>query len=617
MGVNVLCERDEYEVLTSFLEALSVLLQDSDDREAKEKIQEGLRKIKEISTYVVLGEEGVGKTSLLRVLFKDVFTVDDDMFGDICEYRWGEQDFVTPMKDGVQKKFVSSDNMRGIAVVDTKGINRMGETVLAKLKEMANGSDAVFAVFALDNIRSPQMWNIIERMPKKQIVCFLTKCDAVAAEDLNKNLQKMRDYMREAGIAVPVFMVSMKEDGMYPCMAEMEKVRSFIRKSIIGENPMLKKQQENIEEIKNMLVQLRKSFALRKEQYESDADILQKINTSLDSYVLNHKQVISKFTDRLAADIEEVFDKYEQEIISVMDRRRFHDKNEFIKHLEGENADCQEEMTDSVNKRMRAVMNECLDDLEIVFQEAVGYFNERENILELKDSFYGSIASSRAAIAKETKEAAVRAGEFYRTLRGASEEMFLQIWNEWKKYDNKIMARKTVSTVAGAGAGVTVGAVGAGALSTFVKGGVQSAGEIVSAQGMSTFFNVAAKLTCSVVGKVALVGMCGTCMIVGAVAVNAIAKKLYDPWAAAGMEKNVQECIQQFRTEVAKNRSIMTVQMTEQVAEMFEGELAKIDACFTEFRISVNVEGEKLPLLQQTLETVGDMEERIRKIEGA
>ena len=83
------------------------------------------------------------------------------------------------------------------------------------------------------------------------------------------------------------------------------------------------------------------------------------------------------------------------------------------------------------------------------------------------------------------------------------------------------------------------------------------------------------------------------------------------------MEKNTLECIQQFQEEVSRIRKVMVKQVTDQVIDLFDRELALVDGCFTDFRISVNVEGENLPLLQRKLEKIERLEEHIRNMEGS
>lgn len=600
MKENILCEREEQTVLTNLFEELSGLMQDSDNKEVKDQIHESLRKINDTSSYLVLGEEGVGKTSLLRAIFQEILPKQDDIDGDICEYRWGETDYESPVTEGIQKRFVSSDNMRGISIVDTKGINRFGKDTLEKIKEMTQTCSAVFVVLDAGNIKSARVWDMLEAFPKKRMIFFLSKCDIVSPDVLKENMEKVRLYMKEGNIDAPVFPVSISGDCTNVGISRMESVRNYIRKQVVGDNPMLKKQQENINEMKETIAQFQESFLLRKKQYESDARILQKINDSLDKYVFNHRKIVREFTNKLAEEINKDIDNYEQEIISKMDpykiKERFKTQEDFADYLNMVNDNYRSMMNDSVNRKTINVMKSCMHDLEVVFQEATGYFNERENILALNDRFYGSLSQSRRQISKETKETALMAGKFYTTLSDASEELFLQVWNERKKYDYKIAMRKILSVFAG---GTTGGAItGAMAATDAIKG--------IAIKGL-TSVSISDP---EPVTKTILIAV-----ILSWLAINTIAKKLYDPMAANKMEKNVQECIQQFSQEVNRIRKVMIEQVTSQVTDLFEKELANIDSCFTDFRISVNVESERLPLLEQRAETVSTLMKQINEME--
>lgn len=614
MKENILCERKEQTVLSTLFEELSGLLQDSDDREIKDHIQESLRKMNDTCSYIVLGEEGVGKTSLLRAVFQEILPEQGDMGGDLCEYRWGETDYESPLMEGIQKKFVSSDNMRGISIIDTKGINRVGKNTLEKIREMTEACSAVFVVFDAGNVKSTRLWDIIETFPKKKMIFFLTKSDTVSPETLRQNMAKVRAYMQDGNIDAPVFPVSVAEE------FGLDSARGYIRDQVIGKNPMLKKQQESIREMETMLAQYQDSFLQRKQQYESDMVILQKINASLDAYVSNHKEIVADFTGKLAAEISKDIDLYEQEIISKMDpykiKERFKTQDDFTDYLNLVNDNYKAMMNDSVNRKTVEVMKNCMHDLEIIFQEASGYFNERENILALNDRFYGSISQSRRQIVSETRELSIVAGQFYTTMSDASMNLFLQVWQEREKYDNKIAMRKFLSTLAGGGTGGAAGAIGTAAFANFVGGGFEAAiTGLISGTGGATVAAVGGSALTTVTELATGAAFIAIGAIASAFVINAIAKKIFDPRAAEKMEKNVQECIRQFQDEVNHTRELMIEQVTGQVTNLFESELAKIDGCFTDFRISVNVESQKIPMLEQKTETIDKLMRQIKEME--
>lgn len=615
MKANILCEREEQTILSNLFEGMSTLLQDSDEVDEKEKIKQALQNMTNTTSYIILGEEKTGKTSLLRFLFQNIFEVTEDMVGEVCEYRWGEQEFTTPLIDGFQKKFVTSENMKGLSIIDTKGLNCVNETALMKIKNSAEKSDAVFVVLDASRVTSSRLWDIIESFPSKRMLFFLTKCDLISSEELGKNIEKVKCYMRESNMQAPIFPVSITKDESIEGTATLEEVRLHIRNYLIGANPMLNKQMQNVAETRKLLVQLQESFSLRKKQYVSDAEILQKINYSMDDYVANHKKVIADLIGKLTIEINKDIDDYEKEIISKLDpykiKERFRKKEDFQDYLNMVNDNYKTMMNDSVNRKTIEAIKGCMHDLEIVFQEAVGYFNTRENILELNDRFYGSLSKSRQMMVAETKETIVATGELYRTLSDASETLFMQIWKEREKYDARIRNRKMLSTLGGSGTFGTAGAV-CGVLIG------KAAGKAAEKAALKIAGKEAAEVAAAVggpVGALAVIALVGIGVIVGAALINSITKTIYDPKAAEKMEEATQKCIEQFKTEVNNTRGKMIEQISAQITEIFEKELTSVDGCFSDFRMSVNIDEKKIPLLEQKLMEADRLLKQINAIE--
>lgn len=600
---NVLCEKNDQITLNNIFEDFKLLLQDSDATEEKEKVKISLKTMTDTTSYLVLGGQGVGKTSLLNAVFQNIASFSDTFPGEMCEYRWGEQDVLTPVSNGVQKKFVTAENMRGISIVDTKGINQFSAEMKSRVKEQIERSSAIFVVFSADSIRNPKLWDILEGCPQKRMLFFLTKCDLLSQETLQSNIEKVKRYMKDSGISAPIFPVSVTASGSQG-VADMEEVRTYIRENVIGKNPMLHKQMENVAEMRDIIVLLKDSFALRKQQYEFDYEILQKINQSLDDYMINHKKFLESFIGKVTAEINKDIDNYEREIISKLDphkiKERFKKREDFEAYLNMVNENYKTMMSDSINHKTIEAIKSCLRNLETIFKKATGYFNTRENILALNDKFYGSLSVSRRQMADETKEMVVSTEELYHTLSDASETLFMQIWNERKKHDTSIRMRRTLSFIggstAGAGLGTASGIAIGNAVTTVISGAAADAVSVATGA-----------LAGTLVGGIAVIALVGIGVIVGAALVNSIAKRLYDPKAANKMEENVRKCIEQFKEEVNRTRAEMIQQVTGQITTIFEDEIAYVDKCFMEFRISVNIDEKKIPLLDQKMQEVEEL----------
>ena len=633
--VNILCEKKNQIMLNDLFEDFRILLQDSDATEEKEKVKNSFKKMADNTAYLVLGEEGAGKTSLLNALFQEMTSFSDEFSGEICEYRWGEQELTTSPVDGVQKKFVTMENMRGISIVDTKGINRFTEESRKKVKEQIERSSAVFVVFAAEHIRSPKLWDVLEGCPQIRMIFFLTKCDLLSEKDLHSNVEKLKNYMEESGIFAPLFPISHYKETTRGDIVAIDEARAYIRDNVVGKNPMLNRQMENVAEMKRIIVQLKESFALRKQQYVSDFEILQKINCSLDTYMLNHKRFLDTFIGKVAAEINKDIDNYEREIISKLDpykiKERFQKREDFEDYLNLVNENYKTMMSDSINRKTIEAIKSCLHGLESVFKEATGYFNKRENILVLNDKFYGTLSTSRRKMSDESREMVVSTGELYRTLNGASETLFMQIWNERKKYDASIRTHKTLSGVGGGiaggatGAGLGLaglhaaglltgsGAVAAGSGAVAAGSGAVAAGSSAVAAGSGA---VAAAGTTVVAGAGAFVvaGLVVIGMIAGAALFRYISKSFFDPKTADKMEANTRKCIEQFKNEVDHTRIEMIEQVTRQIITIFENELANVDNCFAEFRMSVNIDEKKIPLLERRMQEAEDLLMKIESI---
>lgn len=253
---NILCEKKEHMVLNDLFDNFKILLQDTDANEEKEQIKNSLRKMTDNTAYIILGNAGVGKTTLLREIFDGMVSFSECLSSDLCEYRWGEQELLTPAVDGMCKQFVTSESIRGISIIDTIGIDVISADSLKNVRQQIQRSSVVFVVFDAGNIRSPKLWDVIEGCPEKRMIFLLTKCDLISEADLAQSIKKIKDYMRESGISAPLFAVNGSGNQEIADTVSPESVRIHVRDHVIGKNPILNKQMENVQEMKQILVQL-------------------------------------------------------------------------------------------------------------------------------------------------------------------------------------------------------------------------------------------------------------------------------------------------------------------------------------------------------------------------
>lgn len=606
--MNELCEREERGILNELYQDVLFLLKDSDVLEIKEQIKDALKNMSTTTTYVVIGEGQAGKTSLLKILFEDIIEIPEKMESDICEYRWGEQAAETLIEDGFQKKFFPVPELQGLSIIDSKGIREMSPNTLHKMKELVGISQVVFVVLDISNINSSKVWDVIEDNAQKNMIFFITKCDLVSEKDLQAVIEKTQLYIHDAGISAKLFPVTTKESKKMSGIVPIDSVRTYIKESIIGQNPILSKQQDNIYQLDKILSEFKESLSLRQRQYRSDAKILQKINNAMDHYVINQQEMIDTLITKVTREINKDIENYQHEIISKMDpykiKERFHCQEDFENYLNMVNDNYKKMMTDSINRKAVETMKECLHNLELVFQESVGYFNKRKEILRLEDKFYGSMSQSRRKLVDETRNVSIEVIDFYKTLTEASEELFLQIWHAREEYERSINTAGINSAICGGGGVGTVG----GAVGYFLAKSIVAMEQF---KKLETATAVAASLGIHV-------GLTFGLLIIGAIVggifIHKMAKPIYEAKAADKMEEAVKESINEFKQEVEHTRKSMIEQITEQITDLFSKELKFADNCFIEFRMSVNIDEQKLPELENKLEKAENLLKQIRRI---
>lgn len=601
---------EDKQVVQELLEQVSLVIKDSDALTEKEMVKTFLQKVSNTFSLVTIGSAQCGKTSFLDALFQGKLVNGQNLTSTIGihEIRHGAEPITFQVDRNHTRSFLTEDSFEGLAVIDTQGINMLSdEYTLSKLRDFITKSDVLLAIFSADSVGSFEVWDYLEEVESRKTVFVMTKCDAIAEELVARNELKLKQYMLDAGIQAPVFKVSalaekagrVEESGFY-------ELRKYIREQVIGINPVLTKQQENLKELKMMLADLSDSFALRKKQYEADAVILQKINAAMDSFVEENKEIVEELKSNLSISINKSIDEYQEEIIKRLDPYKIKElhqagRADFSNYLAFINDNYRERMTKSVNQMTQQSVCSYLSELEKVFQEATGYFHKRESLMKLDDRFYGTMAEGKRTALDTAERKLVVTQNYYTSLFDASEELFMKIWSAREEYDRKL----EVASVLGGGAGVVAGGVTAFGVANAAAGIVTAATAGTNAAAAAGIAAGAGTILWPIVGAV-----------VGAIVISKIAKKFAQAGAGADLDRAAREAIEEFKVEISKTRSEMLTQILETIDAIFERELALADKAFAEYRISVNIDSRNIPVLEQRMESVQALLLKLEEMEG-
>lgn len=605
---------EEQRAVQELLGLVKELIKDSDAAVEKELVRNFSMKVSEALRFVAAGDSGSGKTSLLHAVLPADLPHTGQSTQGIEEIRYGVQDMLLQVEPGYTRRFISNPELEGIAVYDMQGLDTMSSDALTThVRELVKKSDVLLLTFPVNKIRSFTIWEFLEGVDCKKMVFVMTGCDKVSPDVVKEQEMKLRSYMQEEGIRAQLYCVSLAEGQIEQSTAPL---RSYIQKEILGENPILTNQRNNMESLKHLLVDLQQSFQLRKKQYEADAAVLDKIDKSMNAFVERNEHVTEELKKQLRQVISQEIDEYQSSVIKRLDpykiKERFNGgEAAFLEYLSNTNENYKNQLNDKVSKETLRVVRGYLADLETVFEESTGFFRKRENLIGLEDQFYGSLAESRRGMIQKTETTMRTTSSFYQTLSEASEELFYKVWAAREKYDKGVEIGTTVGAAVGASAGFGIGLAGFHAASAAAAGAATIAEAAVGTAAAESAVATATAAGATAAGAVfwPVIG----CLI-GAVVIALIARRLAKACCGKNMMQALDDCILDFKKEVAQIKEQMIQEVMGVIDSIFGREMELVDKSFTEFRMSVNIDSKNIPVLEQKMVMVESLMDRITQI---
>ena len=624
---------EDRQVVEELLKNVNQVIKDSDALEEKESIRVFLQQVSEAMSFVVIGSSQVGKSSLLNALFQFAL-FDQENLEDtegFCEYRGGAEKTVVQPDEYTRRVFIPGETLNGLQAVDIPGIDQISrKDYLERIKEYIQRSSVLLAVYDARKVTDYKVWDFLEGVTARKVVFVLTKCDLAEPEVVEQNKERLKQYMSEAGLLAPVFKVSARwDEAGLADKSGMGELRQYISAHVIGENPVLRNQQENLTKLKTMLGELSVSFEKRVQQYDQDAAILRNISACLDSFVSKNQEHVDTLKESLRREIENHIHSYQTEIIAKLDPHKIKERfpngsADFVDYLNLMNEGYRKRMTDSVNRMTQESVQAYLAKLEKVFDEATGYLRTRKSLIALEDKFYGSMIESKKGMVQRTTHSAEAAKDYYHTLADASTELFTKLWKARGDRDRVVTNVGTAGGLTGAAAGVgagiliaktLAGAAGAAttaAVETATAAGVGAAGATAGAAGAAAATSAGATAAGAAAAGAVTAGATSIAAVlwpvvvglIGAVLIAAIAKKIAEANTLPELEKRVAEAIEEFKEEVARTKVEMTDRILDTVERMFLRELDIVDKSFSEFRMSVNIDSRNIPLLEEKMRLI-------------
>lgn len=586
---NLPFQYTEKGIMSELLENVNEILKDSDAAEEKKIVKEFLQKVSKVFQFSVLGDSAVGKTTLLQYVFGEELIGDILPTTGIIDYRYGEENGEFEVNETVTRIFRPIESIKGISVVDMQGVDQMKNPVQREaVQQYVQRSDVLIVVFSCDMVKSFNIWDLLENTESAKVVFVLTKADIYPEGVIEQSKNKLRQYMQDAQINAPVFASN-----------ALDELKDYINSKMIGANPELRKQRKNVLELKHMLDEVEHSFMARKRQYEADLAVVSRINAEMDGFRMSSREKVDGLKQSLRHEINAAIDDYEREIIKMLEpkeiKENFHNESAFAERLNIKNEQYRYTMTVNVDRKTQEVIRSYLSDLELVFERATGYFTKRESILDFEDKFYGSMSQSKQQMVVKIENDLQETKSYYGKLTNASNELFCEVWNARETYDRNVSMAETIGGAAGGAAGGILTGVATKVISKGAEGAAKGAASAVFMTGG--------------------LGLVLAGAVVGGVAISVIAKKFASAKNGKEMEQRVMEARNDFRVEVSRTKEQMTDRIMETIDAIFKRELDSADKTFLDFRMSVNIDARNIPLLEERMEKINVLMNKIEEIE--
>lgn len=211
------------------------LAADINHADLRETIENLRKNINEPFIFVVVGEVKAGKSSFINALLKaDVCETDIEPRTDsIQQIVYSDERFVQQIEPNLKKIGLPIEILKDISIVDTPGTNTVIQEHQIITERYIPNSDLTFFVLFGKNPYQKSAWDFLDFVSaewRKKVVFILQQADLLKSADLERNIERVKEYANQKQIKSPIiFATSAERELNHEEGSGFSEVRDYIK----------------------------------------------------------------------------------------------------------------------------------------------------------------------------------------------------------------------------------------------------------------------------------------------------------------------------------------------------------------------------------------------------
>ena len=305
--------------LDKLLHNVHRLAADINHAELRETIENLRKNINEPFLFVVVGEVKAGKSSFINALLQaEVCETDIEPRTDsIQQIVYSDERFVQPMGPNLRKIGLPLEILKDISIVDTPGTNTVIQEHQIITERYIPNSDLTFFVLFGKNPYQKSAWDFLDFVSaewRKKVVFILQQADLLKPADLERNVERVKEYANQKQIKSPIiFATSAERELNHEEGSGFSEVRDYI-KDMVSSGESYKIKLRSVSGTTQKIIDaLAGDIQALELQLETDKRITESIKQKIEAGKTRSRYEIDNLVDRLVGRYDSISTRIKRE----------------------------------------------------------------------------------------------------------------------------------------------------------------------------------------------------------------------------------------------------------------------------------------------------------------